>query len=113
MMRTMSSEADRPAPSNKAGKCRLTLTINGVHFSVRPIALIKALGSAHQRNRWGVKCRLYLKPRTLENLLGAEPRSHGSAFVLRRKPLGIPAHRTILLVFIKRGPCNLDLGLEV
>ena len=37
MMRTMSSEADRPAPSNKAGKCRLTLTINGVHFSVRPI----------------------------------------------------------------------------
>jgi Domain of unknown function (DUF4145) len=25
------------APPNKAGKCRLTLTINGVHFSVRPI----------------------------------------------------------------------------
>lgn len=33
----MGGEPDRPHSSNQAGKCRLTLTINGVHFSVRPI----------------------------------------------------------------------------
>jgi hypothetical protein len=33
----MSSESDLSLPSNKTGKCRLTLTINGVHFSVPPI----------------------------------------------------------------------------